>query len=200
LQVLDSPGDVDVTIRTDAGIDGHGACIFGRVAGAARSLAALIENELKGLVVGTDPVFVRRTHAAMLRQTEYHGSGGLTMFAVATLDTALWDCLGHARGVPCWQLWGACREMIPAYAMVGWLNYTDDEAQEICAKAASQGFRAVKVKVPCASHGGGPVQLSIMAALPNAFYVETGVLDPGSPLELVDGCARLPRGAGFSWE
>ncbi len=53
---------------------------------------------------------------------------------------------------------------------------------------------------PYASHGGGPVQLSIMASLPNAYYLETGVIDEGSPLTLVDGCARLPQGPGFSWE
>jgi hypothetical protein len=39
-----------------------------------------------------------------------------------------------------------------------------------------------------------------MAALPNALYLETGVLDPHSRLELVDGNAKLPQGPGFSWE
>jgi L-alanine-DL-glutamate epimerase-like enolase superfamily enzyme len=325
LQVLDRHGEVDVLVRTDDGIEGRGSSSFGRVAGAPRALAAIIENELKPLVLGTDPTFVRRAHAAMLRETEYHGSTGLTMFGIAAIDTALWDCVGKARGVPCWQLWGACRDTVPAYAMVGWLNYNDDEVQKICAKAVSQGFRAVKIKVgyptleqdlrridvvraaigpdvrlmvdanqvltvsealrrgrafqergifwweeplpaddidgyaalaagldipvatgenlytpadfarflrrdavdivqpdlrrgggptalleigmladafrrPYASHGGGPVQLSIMAYLPNAYYLETGVVDAGSRLELVDGCAKLPLGAGFSWD
>jgi L-alanine-DL-glutamate epimerase-like enolase superfamily enzyme len=325
LQVLDQSGEVEVVIRTDDGIEGRGSGSFGRVAGAPRALASIIENELKPLVMGTDPTFVRRTHAAMLRETEYHGSSGLTMFGIAAIDTALWDCVGKARGVPCWQLWGACRETVPAYAMVGWLNFSDDDVQKICARAVSQGFRGVKIKVgyptleqdlhridvvraaigpdvrmmvdanqvltvsealrrgrafqergifwweeplpaddvdgyaalaagldipvatgenlytpaefarflrrdavdivqpdlrrgggptallqigmladafrrPYASHGGGPVQLSIMASLPNAFYLETGVVDAGSRLELVDGCAKLPRGAGFSWD
>ncbi len=31
--------------------------------------------------------------------------------------------------------------------MVGWLNYADDELQEICARAVAQGFPAVKIKV-----------------------------------------------------
>ncbi len=31
--------------------------------------------------------------------------------------------------------------------MVGWLNYADDEVQEICARAVAQGFPAVKIKV-----------------------------------------------------
>ncbi|MFN2283494.1 MAG: mandelate racemase/muconate lactonizing enzyme family protein, partial [Anaerolineae bacterium] len=269
-------------------------------------------------------VFVRATHAALLRETEYHGSFGLAMFGIAALDVALWDCLGKSLGVPCWQLWGAVHTRIPAYAMVGWLNYSDAQVQRICAQAVEQGFRAVKIKVgyptlaedvarinvvrkaigddvklmvdanqsltakealrrgrvfqdlgvywweepipaddiegyamlaqaldipvatgenlytpydfarflkrdavdiiqpdmrraggptamlqigmlasafrrPYASHGGDPVQLNVMACLPNALYLETGLLHPDSPLKLVDGCAEIPQGPGFSW-
>ena len=52
---------------------------------------------------------------------------------------------------------------------------------------------------PYASHGGGPVQLNIMATLPNALYLETGLIPPDSPLVLEDGCAVVPEGPGFSW-
>ncbi len=324
LQSLPGAGSVTVTVHTDDGIVGTSDVSFGRIAGAPDALAALIEHELKPIVLGTDPAFVRATHQEMLRETEYHGSVGLAMFGIAALDTALWDCLGRARGVPCWQMWGAVHERIPAYAMVGWLNYSDAEVQDICARAVAQGFRAVKIKVgfptleedahrikvvrevigpdirlmvdanrslrtaeairrgrvfqdlgcywweeplpaddidgyaalaaaldipvatgenlytpydfarflardavdiiqpalrrgggptallqlgllahafrrPYASHGGGPVQLNIMACLPNALYLETGLIPPGSPLKLVDGCALLPQGPGSSW-
>ncbi len=304
---------------------GTGDAYFGRIAGGPDALAALIEHELKPLVIGTDPAFVRGTHQAMLRETEYHGSFGLAMFGISALDTALWDCLGRSLGVPCWKLWGAVRDRVPAYAMVGWMNHSDAEVQAVCARAVSQGFRAVKMKVgfptlaedvrrievvrdaigpgvalmvdanqvlttaeavrrgrafehlgitwweepipaddvdgyaelaaaldipvatgenlytrqdfarflrrgaadilqpdlrraggptalldigamaaafriPYASHGGGPVQLNIMACLPNAIYLETGLVGPDSPLKLVDGCALVPGGAGFAWE
>lgn len=324
LQSLPGSGSVTVAVHTDEGISGVGEVSFGRIAGAPDALAAVIEHELKPIVLGTDPAYVRATHQEMLRETEYHGSFGLTMFGIAALDTALWDCLGRARGVPCWQMWGAVHERIPSYAMVGWLNYSDAEMQEVCVRAVAQGFRAVKIKVgfptleedvhrikmvreaigpdirlmvdanqslrtaeairrgrafqdlgcywweeplpaddidgyaalaavldipvatgenlytpydfarflardavdiiqpdlrrgggptgllqlgllahafrrPYASHGGGPVQLNIMACLPNALYLETGLIPPGSPLKLVDGCALLPQGPGFSW-
>ena len=61
--------------------------------------------------------------------------------------------------------------------------------------ALAEGFRR-----PYASHGGGPVQLNVMACLPNALYLETGLIGAGSKLVLEDGCALLPRGPGFSWE
>ncbi|MFN2110351.1 MAG: mandelate racemase/muconate lactonizing enzyme family protein [Anaerolineae bacterium] len=324
LQSLPGSGAVQVVVHTDAGVSGTGEVGFGRIAGAPDALAALITHELKPLVLGTDPVFVRATHAALLRETEYHGSFGLAMFGIAALDVALWDCLGKSLGVPCWQLWGAVHTRIPAYAMVGWLNYSDAQVQRICAQAVEQGFRAVKIKVgyptlaedvarikvvreaigddvtlmvdanqsltakealrrgrvfqdlgvywweepipaddiegyamlaqaldmpvatgenlytpydfarflkrdavdiiqpdmrraggptamlqigmlasafrrPYASHGGDPVQLNVMACLPNAIYLETGLLHPDSPLKLVDGCAEIPQGPGFSW-
>jgi L-alanine-DL-glutamate epimerase-like enolase superfamily enzyme len=324
LQTLPGTGTVKVTVRTDEGVSGEGEMYFGRIGGGPDALAALIEHVLKPLVTGTDVAMVRATHEAMLRQTEYHGSFGLAMWGIAAIDTALWDCLGKAHGVPCWKLWGAGRDRIPAYAMVGWLNYPDDEVQRICAKAVEQGFPAVKIKVgyptlaedvarvktvrkaigddiglmvdanqslttaeairrgrafedlgcvwweeplpaqdidgyaelaaaldipvatgenlytpqdfarflrrdavdivqpdlrrgggptallqiglmaaafgrPYASHGGEAAHLNVMACLPNTYYVETGLIGPGSPMKLEDGCVLVPQGPGFSW-
>src|SRR5574340_134426 len=325
LQVLPGAGGLAVTLETDAGVAGSGSIYFGRIAGGPDALAALIEHELKPLVLGSDPAMVRGTREALLRETEYHGSFGLAMWGIAAIDTALWDGLGKALGVPCWQLWGGVRTRLPAYAMVGWLNYPDDEVQRICAKAVAQGFRAVKIKVgyptlaediarirtvrqvigeevrlmvdanqalttaeairrgrafedlgcywweepipaddvdgyaqladaldlpiatgenlytrhdfarflqqkavdiiqpdlrraggptglleaglmanafrvPYASHGGEPAQLNVMACLPNAIYLETGLVDPDSPLDLRDGTVAIPSGPGFGWE
>ena len=61
------------------------------------------------------------------------------------------------------------------------------------------GTMADAFRRPYASHGGGPVQLNVMACLPNALYLETGLIGPDSPLQLVDGCALVPSGAGFGW-
>ena len=77
-------------------------------AGAPDALAALIEHELKPIVLGTDPAFVRGTHQAMLRETEYHGSSGLTMFGIAALDTALWDCLAKHSACPAGSYGARC--------------------------------------------------------------------------------------------
>jgi L-alanine-DL-glutamate epimerase-like enolase superfamily enzyme len=61
------------------------------------------------------------------------------------------------------------------------------------------GALAEAFRRPYASHGGGPVQLNVMACLPNAMYLETGLIGSGSKLRLEDGCALLPQGPGFSW-
>src|SRR5512143_3954925 len=82
LQSLPGGGSVQVTLETDDGVHGAGDIYFGRIAGAPDALAAVIEHELKPLVLGTDPADVRGTHQAMLRETEYHGSSGLAMLGI----------------------------------------------------------------------------------------------------------------------
>lgn len=58
------------------------------------------------------------------------------------------------------------------------------------------GALADAFRIPYASHGGGPVQLNVMACLPNAWYLETGLLSDDSPLSLEDGTVALPLGPG----
>lgn len=113
LQTLGGAGSARVDVRADEGVSGTGEVGFGRLAGAPDALGAVIEHELRPLVIGTDPAWVRATHEAMLRETEYHGSFGLAMFGIAAVDTALWDCLGRSLGVPCWKLWGRVHERLP---------------------------------------------------------------------------------------
>lgn len=147
LQTLPRTGTVSVQIALENGLIGQGDAFFGRIAKGPETLATLIENELKPIVLGTEVELVRDTHRKMLAETEYHGSAGLAMFAIAVLDTALWDCLGKLLKAPCWKLWGAAHSKIPAYAMVAWINYNDEKLAEVCLKAIEQGFRGIKIKV-----------------------------------------------------
>ena len=62
------------------------------------------------------------------------------------------------------------------------------------------GQLAHAFRIPYASHGGGPVQLNVMACLPNAMYLETGLIGKDSPLTIENGFVSIPNGPGFSWE
>lgn len=324
LQSLPGAGSVQVKVRTDDGLVGTGDAYFGRISGGPAALGAFIEQVLSAVAVGRDPAMVRAIHEDMLRETEYAGSTGLASFGISCVDIALWDLLGRAAGWPVHRLLGARWDRIPAYAMVGWLNYSDDEVKAVCTRAVEQGFRAVKIKVgypsleqdahriatvrevvgrdtaimvdanqslsvseairrgrqfeemgclwfeeplpaddrggysalaaaldipiatgenlygvrpftefmadraldvaqgdlrraggvtpvlqiaavadafrlPYASHGGGAVNLNLLATMPNATWLETGLLSEGSPLRLEDGKALVPNGPGFSW-
>ena len=321
LQVLDTHGTCRVSVETDEGVTGQAAIAFGRLDPAPALLARLIDEELAPAVVGEDPFMVRAIRDALWRLTDYHGTAGLALWGIAGIDIALWDLLGKALRQPVWRLLGARRDRIPAYAMVGWLNYDLDGLARVCTEALEQGFGGVKIKVgaptleedvarieaaraaigrgtplmvdanqvfprhealrrgrvyeelgcywfeeplraddteglaelarqltipiasgennygrrqfrallerravdivqpdlrraggvtecleiglladafevPYASHGGG-VHLHVLAALPNALWLESGLLPEGSPVRLVDGCYPLPEEPGF---
>jgi L-alanine-DL-glutamate epimerase-like enolase superfamily enzyme len=322
LQVLSGGGSVTVAVRSDEGVVGRGSAGFGRAPGAPETLKRLIDVTLAPLVMGEDPFFIKRIREKLWRETEYHGTVGLALFGISAIDIALWDLVGKAVGQPVYKLLGAHRDRVPAYAMVGWLNYDEDGLKRVCAQAVGQGYRAVKMQVGCptlqedirrieavrsaagedvrvmvdanqvfnlseallrgrayqdlgcywfeeplpaddvdglaeltarldirvasgentygkrafrrllqrravdilqgdlrrgggvtelmevaamadafnipyASHGGGLVQLYMLAAMPNACYLESGLLSPGSKLRLEEGCLVVPEEPGF---
>jgi L-alanine-DL-glutamate epimerase-like enolase superfamily enzyme len=61
------------------------------------------------------------------------------------------------------------------------------------------GGMAHAFRRPYASHGGEAAHLNVMACLPTTIYVEMGLLRPGSPLRIEEGCVGLPQGPGLSW-
>jgi len=149
LQVLDGGGTVRVRVEADDGLVGTSATGFGRLRAAPGVLASFVNEELAPEVVGEDPFLVRRIRDKLWRLTDYHGSTGLGLFGISAVDVAVWDLMGKAAGLPVWRLLGAQRDRVPAYAMVGWLNYDLDELKSICVRAVEQGFRGVKMKVGC---------------------------------------------------
>ncbi|HEX2032569.1 MAG TPA: mandelate racemase/muconate lactonizing enzyme family protein [Chloroflexota bacterium] len=318
------PGGVTLLVHTDAGLVGRGGGSFASIKGAHRTFATLLEEEVAPLVVGRDPLAIRQLNDELKKGLEEQGTAGLTAYARAAVDVALWDILGQVAGQPVHRLLGQAKDRLPAYAMVGWMHFSADEVAEACAKAMDQGFKAVKVKVgsptleddlrrlegvrravghtvqifcdanqsltpsealrrgralaelgvgwleepviahnydgyatvahgldlpvaggenlygsaefaelfkrnaidvvqgdlarnggvsgcievghaaaafglPYCSHGGGLVNLNILCALPNALWLETGMLDGEWRERFVDGCVLAPEGPGFRW-
>ncbi len=140
-------GGVVVKVHTDAGITGWGYSSFGMVRGGPKVVKALIDEELKPALVGQDPFFTKKLRAEMWKATEYHGVAGITQFAIAALDIALWDICGKALDTPVYRMLGGFRDRIPAYAMSGWYYEKDDEYKRAISAIVEEGFRAVKIKV-----------------------------------------------------
>jgi L-alanine-DL-glutamate epimerase-like enolase superfamily enzyme len=147
LQTLTGGGTVEVEVVADDGLVGRSSTSFGRLDGAPETLATLIKTELAPRLSGRDPFLVGQIVEDLKRETEYHGTFGLATFGLSAVDVALWDLVGKACGVPCYRLWGAYRDRLPAYAMVGWLNYDLDTLRRKCAEAVKLGFTGVKMKV-----------------------------------------------------
>ena len=144
-------GGVVVRLLTDAGITGWGSSSFGMMGGAPRVLQTILEQEVKPVIVGKDPAFPKKIRADLWAALEYAGVQGVTQFAIAAIDIAVWDIIGKAAGQPVYKLIGGFRDRMPVYSMCGW--YFDEKDNDLSIykhvldEAMQQGYRAVKIKV-----------------------------------------------------
>ena len=143
-------GSVTLRLLTDAGITGWASSSFGVIAGGPRVVEAILQHEIKPLIVGQDPAFPKRIRAGLWAALEYHGVQGLAQFALAAVDIAVWDILGKAAGMPVYKMLGAYRDRMPVYSMCGWYYENDQDLSQYrraLNEAMEQGYRAVKIKV-----------------------------------------------------
>jgi len=147
IQSLDTDGACRIVIETSEGVTGSSSIFFGRGEQVPAILAHLINDELAPAVIGEDAFLIRGIRDKLRKLTDYHGTSGITLFGIAGIDIALWDTVGRALGQPVWRLLGGHRDRVPAYAMVGWLNYDLDTLRRIATQAIEQGFVGVKMKV-----------------------------------------------------
>jgi L-alanine-DL-glutamate epimerase-like enolase superfamily enzyme len=143
-------GGVVVRIQTDAGITGWAYSSFGTIAGGPRALEAILQNEIKPVLLGKDPAYPKRIRADLWRALEYAGVQGLAQFAIAAADIAIWDILGKAVGMPVYRMIGANADRMPVYNMCGWYYENDNDLSQFkrqITDACDEGFRAVKIKV-----------------------------------------------------
>lgn len=136
-----------VRVETDRGLIGIGeAACFG---GALRTVKAIVEGELRPLLVGEDPLRIERLWDRMYSRTFQHGRRGAVIGAISGVDIALWDILGQVAGLPLYRLLGGYRSQIRAYASGGFYQEGKgprELAQEM-ARYAAVGFQGVKMKV-----------------------------------------------------
>ncbi len=143
-------GAVVLRLKTDAGITGWATSSFGMIGGGPTVVQAILEREIKPVLMGKDPAYPRRIRQDLWNALEYQGVGGVTQFAIAAVDIAVWDILGKQAGLPVYKMLGAYRDRIPVYSMCGW--YYDDDAdlskfRRQVSDAVEQGYHAVKIKV-----------------------------------------------------
>ncbi len=150
---FDRSGGLAIRLYTDAGIAGHSYVSLGVSVPSAEAVQVMVDRQLGPVLVGQDPFLPRMLRERMGHEVEYSGIEGIAHLALTGLDIALWDVMARALNVPVWQLLGACRERIPAYAMVGWY-YDEDDAngdleayRRAIAVALEDGTGGIKIKV-----------------------------------------------------
>jgi L-alanine-DL-glutamate epimerase-like enolase superfamily enzyme len=141
---------VVLRLQTDAGITGWAHSSFGMVAGGAKVLQAILQEEVKPVLMGKDPAFPKRIRADLWKALEYSGVQGVTQFAMSAVDVAVWDILGKAAALPVYKMLGAYAETMPVYSMSGWYYPNDDDLSQFkkaLDSAFEEGFTAAKIKV-----------------------------------------------------
>jgi L-alanine-DL-glutamate epimerase-like enolase superfamily enzyme len=136
-----------VEIEVDTGLIGIGEA--GSSGGPLASTQVVVEQELKPLLVGEDPLHIERLWQKMFQCTRLHGRRGIVMHAISGIDIALWDIVGKVAGLPLYRLFGAYRDKLEAYASGGFYQEGKDIGVlvEETERIVAHGYRAMKIKV-----------------------------------------------------
>jgi len=129
-----------VTIRTDAGIDGH--AFLGSASRGANLDAESLIQFLKPQLMGRDPLERESLYKAM-----YSRARMTTHRAIGAMDVALWDIAGKIAGLPIRKLIGTARDSIPAYASSPTFTDTREYVDQALA-IKDAGWAAYKIHPP----------------------------------------------------
>ena len=143
-------GAVVLRLQTDGGITGWAESTFGTMTGAPEVLQAILQKELKPILMGQDPAFPRRLRSDMWKALEYAGVQGMNTFAISTVEIAVWDIVAKAFDVPGYKILGAYQDTCPVYSMCGWYYPNDDDLSQYkktVEDAFEEGFSGAKIKV-----------------------------------------------------
>jgi L-alanine-DL-glutamate epimerase-like enolase superfamily enzyme len=137
-------GSLLVEIETDGRLIGIGEAGVG-----GGATAAVIERQLRPMLIGEDPLLIERLWQKMFARTRQYGRRGIVMNAISGIDIALWDIAGKIAGLPLYRLFGACCDGIEAYASGGF--YQEGKSiDELAGEAEgyrARGFKGMKMKV-----------------------------------------------------
>jgi L-alanine-DL-glutamate epimerase-like enolase superfamily enzyme len=136
-----------VEVEADNGLIGIGEA--GSAGGPLASTQVVVEQELKPLLIGEDPLRIEWLWQKMFQRTRQHGRRGIVMHAISGLDIALWDLAGKVAKLPIYRLLGAYRDAVEAYASGGFYQEGKGVAEvaEEAGRYRAQGFRAMKMKI-----------------------------------------------------
>jgi len=142
-----------VEVATDDGLVGVGECIVRKAPQVTR---AVVEHLLAPQLLGRDPRDAEGLWDEMFQQLRGWGHyRGFVFEAISGIDTALWDLVAKAAGVPVFKvLGGAGRLRVPCYASSVYFA----GVKEMAAQAVEQvraGHTAIKVKIGRGRNFGG---------------------------------------------
>jgi len=134
-----------IDLETEEGVLGR-SYLFGYFRAALPAASSLV-GEVECVVKGS-PVKPAELWTKLAQRFTLIGVQGIVRMAMAGFDTACWDALSIASGVPLAELLGAAPRPIPAYNScgLGLMNDRGTLANE-AEKLLASGFRAIKLRL-----------------------------------------------------
>lgn len=128
-----------VHIKTDDGHEGLGV--------GTPIARNVIEQSLKPLLVGQDPLCIEKLWDDMFWRVRGFGRKGVAFCAISAVDIALWDLKAKLFGVPLYRLLGPYTDRVPIYGSGGWTSFTESELVREQMGYVERGIPRVKMKV-----------------------------------------------------
>jgi mandelate racemase len=185
-----------VDVETDAGITGVGYA-FTPGAYAPGPLAALVEA-LAPIVAG-DPVAPLLVEQKLRRRMTLTGVQGLAMLALSAIDTACWDIVAKAAGLPLVRLLGGLPRPVPAYNSNGLGVMGPERVAAEAVELVAGGFKAIKIRLgyPTVAEDVAAVR-AVRRAVGGATALMSDYNQALLPAE-AEGRARQLDGEGLAW-
>ena len=136
---------VMVRINTQNGATGVGYTVM--LEGQGLAIATIIDKVFRDILMKQDSRNIEFLWHSMWHRHYYAGRGAPVSFAIAAVDTALWDLKGRALGQPLWQLLGGFDPRVKVYAGNIDLNLPLKELLEGASRSIDEGHRSVKMRL-----------------------------------------------------
>jgi D-galactarolactone cycloisomerase len=112
------------------------------------TIMGIVHDELVPIVVGRDAVAIEDCWEAMRRVTfDQLRDRRFAMQAMACVDSALWDAVGQAVGLPLWKLWGGFRDALPIIGIGGYYTEDPGSIEDEVGFFSDEGFVGMKFKI-----------------------------------------------------
>lgn len=165
-----------------------------------REIDEVLQKEIAPQVIGED------VHATeQLWEIGYQATFDILrdrrigLVALAGLDTAVWDAVGKALGVPLWQLWGGYRDAVPMVVIGGYYGQSDAELAGEVEGYLELGLAGMKLKVGGLSPAEDAKRVALVRRTAGTDFVLT--IDANQGYQVADAVdlARRCRDLDVTW-
>jgi len=136
---------VTTTITLEDGSEGTGYTYTGGKGG--HSIKAMLDYDIAPALIGKDGTDVEGIYDFLEWHIHYVGRGGISSFAISTVDIALWDIRCKKANSPLWKMAGGANNSCKAYCGGIDLQFPLEKLLLNIQGYLNKGFNAVKIKI-----------------------------------------------------